>query len=120
MKSSEFITEKSVSVKQARLMSAAAHDPKFAKKVGIKQSVAKEFNQADKGTALLKKATSESEEVVEAGKKGMSAHAKEVAASRKKYELELDAAREKWERENGEKFHFGNAIITKKGTNEIK
>jgi hypothetical protein len=30
-------------------MAAAAHDPKFAKKVGIKQSVAREFNQADTG-----------------------------------------------------------------------
>jgi len=28
-------------------MAAAAHDPKFAKKVGIPQKVAKEFNKAD-------------------------------------------------------------------------
>ena len=35
--------------KQARFMAAAAHNPAFAKKVGISQSVAKEFNQADKG-----------------------------------------------------------------------
>lgn len=41
--------------KQAKLMAAAAHDPEFAKKVGIKQSVAKEFNKADKGTGILKK-----------------------------------------------------------------
>lgn len=34
---------------QARLMAAAAHNPAFAKKVGIPVSVAKEFNQADKG-----------------------------------------------------------------------
>lgn len=34
---------------QARLMAAAAHNPAFAKKVGIPQSVGKEFNQADKG-----------------------------------------------------------------------
>lgn len=34
--------------KQARVMAAAAHDPKFAKKVGIPQKVAKEFNTADK------------------------------------------------------------------------
>lgn len=34
---------------QARLMAAAAHNPKFAKKVGIPTSVAKEFNAADKG-----------------------------------------------------------------------
>lgn len=39
----------SKSDKQARTMAAAAHDPKFAKKVGIPQKVAKEFNAADKG-----------------------------------------------------------------------
>jgi hypothetical protein len=33
-------------------MAAAAHDPAFAKRVGIPQSVAKEFNQADKGKKL--------------------------------------------------------------------
>lgn len=33
--------------KQRRTMAAAAHDPKFAKKVGIPQKVAKEFNRAD-------------------------------------------------------------------------
>jgi hypothetical protein len=43
------LDEKSVSQAQFRTMAAAAHNPKFAKKVGIKQSVAKEFNQADKG-----------------------------------------------------------------------
>lgn len=37
----------SVSEKQRRTMAAAAHDPKFAKKVGIPVSVAKEFNAAD-------------------------------------------------------------------------
>jgi hypothetical protein len=37
----------SKSPKQARTMAAAAHDPKFAKKVGIPQKVAKEFNRAD-------------------------------------------------------------------------
>lgn len=39
----------SVSKKQARLMAAVAHSPAFAKKVGIPQSVGKDFNQADKG-----------------------------------------------------------------------
>lgn len=37
----------SKSPKQARTMAAAAHNPKFAKKVGIPQKVAKEFNKAD-------------------------------------------------------------------------
>ena len=34
---------------QRNLMAAAAHNPAFAKKVGIPVSVAKEYNQADKG-----------------------------------------------------------------------
>ena len=42
-------------VKQARLMAAAAHDPAFAKKVGIPVSVAKEFNKADAKTGILRK-----------------------------------------------------------------
>ena len=36
-------------------MAAAAHDPEFAKKAGIPQSVAKDFNQADAKTGILKK-----------------------------------------------------------------
>ena len=43
------------SPKQARTMAAAAHNPAFAKKVGISTKVAKEFNDADKGTGILKK-----------------------------------------------------------------
>ena len=34
---------------QRNLMAAAAHNPAFAKKVGVPMSVAKDFNQADKG-----------------------------------------------------------------------
>ena len=43
------IEERSVSQAQQRTMGAAAHNPKFAKKVGIKPGVAKEFNRADTG-----------------------------------------------------------------------
>ena len=39
----------SVSKKQHNFMAAIAHSPAFAKKVGIPQSVGKEFNEADKG-----------------------------------------------------------------------
>ena len=46
----------SKSTQQARLMAAAAHDPAFAKRVGVPMKVAKEFNKADKGGKLLKKA----------------------------------------------------------------
>jgi hypothetical protein len=45
----------SKSPKQARTMAAAAHNPAFARKVGIPVKVAKEFNQADAGTGILKK-----------------------------------------------------------------
>lgn len=39
----------STTPKQARTMAAAAHNPKFAKKVGIPTKVAKEYNAADAG-----------------------------------------------------------------------
>lgn len=42
----------STSPAQARMMAAAAHDPKFAKRVGVPVSVARDFNQADKGKRL--------------------------------------------------------------------
>jgi len=41
-----------VSEAQRRLMFAAANNPKVAKKVGIKRSVAKEFASADRGGKL--------------------------------------------------------------------
>ena len=44
----------SYSPKQARTMAAAAHNPQFAKKVGIPQGVAQDFNAADTGTPQLK------------------------------------------------------------------
>jgi hypothetical protein len=55
-KKEKALAEKSTSEKQARFMAAAAHDPKFASRVGIKQSVAKEFNKADTGTKQLSNA----------------------------------------------------------------
>ena len=39
----------SKSAKQHRTMAAAAHNKGFAKKLGIPQSVAREFLEADKG-----------------------------------------------------------------------
>jgi hypothetical protein len=50
---------------QARMMAAAAHDPAFSKRVGVPQSVAREYNQADKGKRLAE---------------AMKAHAKRRAA----------------------------------------
>ena len=45
----------SKSAPQARLMQIAAHNPRFAKKVGVPQKVAREYNQADKRAGYLKK-----------------------------------------------------------------
>ncbi|CAB4192656.1 hypothetical protein UFOVP1244_56 [uncultured Caudovirales phage] len=45
----------SKSPKQARFFAAAAHNPAFAKKAGVSTKVAKEFNEEDKGTGILKK-----------------------------------------------------------------
>ena len=39
---------------QHKLMTAVAHNPKFAKKVGIPQSVGKDFSEADKSKKFKK------------------------------------------------------------------
>jgi hypothetical protein len=44
----------STSKKQHNFMAAIANNSKFAKKVGVPQSVGKEFNQADKGKKFKK------------------------------------------------------------------
>jgi hypothetical protein len=46
----------SKSDKQKKLMAAAAHNPAFAKKVGVPVKVAKEFNKADTAKKTTKKA----------------------------------------------------------------
>lgn len=45
----------SKSKKQARFMQAAAHNPGFARKAGISQSVAREFNEADQKTSKFQR-----------------------------------------------------------------
>jgi hypothetical protein len=40
--------------KQHKFMEAIAHSPKFAKKVGVKQAVGKDFAEADKGKTFKK------------------------------------------------------------------
>lgn len=44
----------STSKKQERFMAAVAHDPAFAQKVDVPQSVGKEFNEADHRKNLIK------------------------------------------------------------------
>ncbi len=40
---------------QARFMAMIAHDPAAARRTGVPQSVAKEFNKADAKTGILRK-----------------------------------------------------------------
>ena len=42
--------------KQARTMAAAAHNPAFAERMGIPVKIAKEFNRADAGTGIIRRA----------------------------------------------------------------
>jgi len=44
----------STSKKQRNFMAAIAHSPSFARKVGVPQSVGKDFNEADKGRKFAK------------------------------------------------------------------
>jgi hypothetical protein len=46
----------SKSFSQARMMAGAAHDPVFAKKVGVPTKVAEDYNMADKKSGFLKSA----------------------------------------------------------------
>jgi hypothetical protein len=55
-------TMPSTSDKQKHMMAAAAHNPKFAKKVGVPMKVAKEFNVADTRRAKLKASMDDLEE----------------------------------------------------------
>jgi hypothetical protein len=55
----------STSKKQANLMAAVAHNPAFAKKVGIPVSVGKEFNKADKGRKFKEGGTMKHEDIKE-------------------------------------------------------
>ena len=42
--------------KQAKAMAAAAHDSALASRMGIPQTIAKEFNRADVGSVMPKRA----------------------------------------------------------------
>lgn len=53
------------------------------------------------------------EAITEAGKKGTSAHAKEVAAAHKRYWEQLDKEALERERKHGETFHYGAAKVVK-------
>ena len=62
----------STSKKQHNFMAAVAHNPAFAKKAGVPQSVGKEFNDADKGKTFKRGGDMASSMGKPMMKKGMS------------------------------------------------
>ncbi len=57
---------------QARMMAMIAHNKKMAQKLGIPQSVGKDFNAADTGTKLLSKAAKNNPAFKKGKKKGIA------------------------------------------------
>jgi hypothetical protein len=79
----------SSSAKQAKLMRAVAHNPAFAKKVGIPQSVGKDFSEADKGRKFgsggnVKKEMKAAKIFAKAGEKKLAAHERREAMGKEK------------------------------------
>jgi hypothetical protein len=79
----------SSSKKQANLMRAVAHNPAFAKKVGIPQSVGKDFSEADKGRKFgsggnVKKEMKAAKIFAKAGEKKLAAHERREAMGKEK------------------------------------
>jgi hypothetical protein len=71
--------------KQHNFMAAIAHNPAFAKKVGIPQSVGKDFNNADKGKKFSKGGTMKHEDI----KKDMPMMKKVAGAAVKAHEKSM-------------------------------
>lgn len=69
----------SVSPSQARLMAAAAHTP--GGYGGVPQSVGKEFNQADKGTGIIKPKGTKGENAAKKRKPSVDKVARAMASS---------------------------------------
>ena len=100
----------SVSKKQHNFMAAIAHNPAFAKKVGIPQSVGKDFSAADKGKKFKEGGMAESKAMVK----------KEVSFMKKKGAPKSMIAHEKGEmmgmKKGGmPKFAKGGVIASKMG-----
>jgi hypothetical protein len=75
----------STSKKQHNFMAAVANNPKFAKKVGVPQSVGKDFNTADKGKTFREGGTMKHDDIKQdmpmmkkVAKKEVKAHEKSM------------------------------------------
>ena len=70
----------STSAKQHRFMAAIAHSPSFAKKVGVSQSVGKDFSAADKGKTFNKGGNMKNPKSLFKGKESYGEEMKEAKA----------------------------------------
>ena len=70
----------STSAKQHRFMAAIAHSPSFAKKVGVSQSVGKDFTAADKGKTFNKGGMMKNMKSLFGGKESYGEEMKEAKA----------------------------------------
>jgi len=100
----------SVSKKQHNFMAAIAHNPAFAKKAGVPQSVGKDFSAADKGKKFKEGGMAESKAMIK----------KEVSFMKKKGAPKSMIAHEKGEmmgmKKGGmPKFAKGGVIASKMG-----
>ena len=82
----------SSSKKQHNFMAAIANNPSFAKKVGVKQSVGKDFNTADKGKTFNKGGMMKMRKFAEAGYVDDS-DMDDEGNTRSKYEIDPDSRR---------------------------
>ena len=113
----------STSKKQHNLMAAVANNPKFANKVGIKQSVGEEFMKADKGRKFAKGGmTRHEDEAMDKKmiKKAMGMHDKQMHGGKKTDMSKLKkggnvfAGKESKAEEAKEKKMFGSGAAYKK------
>jgi hypothetical protein len=82
----------STSAKQHRFMAAIAHSPSFAKKVGVSQSVGKDFDAADKGKTFNKGGIMKTRKFVNDGYVDDS-DMDDEGNTRSKYEIDPDSRR---------------------------
>ena len=99
----------SVSKKQHNFMAAIAHNPAFAKKAGVPQSVGKDFSAADKGKKFKEGGMAESKKMV--GKEVSFMKKKGAPASMIKHEESEMAGMKK----GMPKFAKGGIIASKMG-----
>lgn len=82
----------SVSKKQRNFMAAVAHSPAFAKKVGVPQSVGKDFNTADKGKKFGSGGVARAD-ISDKSKRGNDMATKKLFGGKETYKEELAEAK---------------------------